>query len=96
MSPFTVSDRHDFPWLIDEPIPGVAAMVDDVVVGAEDAVGQPVVAQELPDVLDRIELGRAWWQGEDGDIGGHVELGRGMPAGLIHHQDGMGLRGDGL
>ena len=40
-------------------------MVDDVVVGIEDAVGQPVVAHELPDVLDRIELGRAWRQGEN-------------------------------
>ena len=70
-------------------------MVDDVVVGIEDAVGQPVVAHELPDVLDRIELGRAWRQGENSDVGGHIELGRGMPTGLIHHQDGMGSRGDG-
>ena len=45
-------------------------MVDDVVVGIEDAVGQPVVAHELPDVLDRIELGRAWRQGENSDVGG--------------------------
>ena len=32
-------------------------MVDDVVVGIEDAVGQPVVAHELPDVLDGLSSG---------------------------------------
>ncbi len=34
-------------------------------------------------------------QGEDGDVGGHVELARGVPPGLIHDHDGMGVRGDG-
>jgi hypothetical protein len=29
-------------------------MVEDVVVGFEDAVREPIVAHELPDVLDRI------------------------------------------
>jgi hypothetical protein len=32
------SDGHHAPWLIDEPVPGIAAMVDEVVVGFEDAV----------------------------------------------------------
>src|SRR5262245_66620510 len=31
-------------------------MVDEIIVGFEDAVGEPVVAHELPDVLDRVEL----------------------------------------
>ena len=51
------SDRHDAPWLIDELVPSLAAMVDEIVVGFEDAVGEPVVAHELPDVFDRVELG---------------------------------------
>jgi hypothetical protein len=34
-------------------------VVDDVVIGCEDAVRQPVVAHELPDILDRVELRRA-------------------------------------
>ena len=34
------SDGHDAPWLIDE-----------IVVGFEDAIGEPIVAQELPDVF---------------------------------------------
>jgi hypothetical protein len=32
------SDGHDAPWLIDELVPGFAAMVDEIVVGFEDTV----------------------------------------------------------
>jgi hypothetical protein len=32
-------------------------MIEDVVIRFEDAVREPIVAHELPDVLDRIELG---------------------------------------
>ncbi len=49
--PIAVSDGHDFPWLIDEGVPGVAAVIDDVVEGFEDAVRQPVLAHELPDIF---------------------------------------------
>ena len=38
MGPFAATDRHDVPWLIDELIPRLAAVVDDVVVGGEDSV----------------------------------------------------------
>lgn len=48
MCPLVQADGHDAPRLIDEPVPGEAAVVDDVIVGFEDAVGQPVVAHELP------------------------------------------------
>jgi hypothetical protein len=33
---------------------GLAAMVDEIVVGLEDAVREPVVAHELPDVFNQI------------------------------------------
>src|SRR6266853_555147 len=49
--PIAVSDGHDFPGLIDEGVPGVAAVIDDVVEGFEDAVRQPVLAHELPDIF---------------------------------------------
>jgi len=39
------SDGHDAPWLIDELVPGRTAMVDEIVVGFEDAIGEPIVAQ---------------------------------------------------
>ena len=45
-------------------------MGDDVVVAVEDPVREPVVAHELPDVLDRVQLGRARWQRQDGDVRG--------------------------
>ena len=47
MRPLAHADRHDAPWLIDEVVPGEAAVVDDVVVGFEDAVRQPIVTHEL-------------------------------------------------
>ena len=57
MGPFSVADGHDRPRLLDEPVPGFAAEGEDLVVGLEDPVGEPIVAHELPDVLDRVELG---------------------------------------
>jgi len=88
--PLAQSDGHDAPGLIDELVPSVAAMVDEIVVGFEDAVREPVVAQKLPDVFDRIELGAFWRQRNDGDICGHEETGRQVPASLIDQEDGMG------
>ena len=52
--PSSHSDGHDPPRLIDELVPGVAAVVDDLVVGFEDAVREPIVADELPDVFLRV------------------------------------------
>jgi len=57
MGPFTGSDRHDFPRLVDELVPSITAVVEDIRVGLEDPVREPVVADELPDVLDRVQLG---------------------------------------
>jgi hypothetical protein len=88
--PLAQSDGHDAPGLIDELVPSVAAMVDEIVVGFEDAVREPVVAQKLPDVFDRIELGAFWRQRNDGDVCGHEEAGRQVPASLIDQEDGMG------
>lgn len=89
MGPFSPPDGHDFPGLIDELVPSLAAEGDDLVIGFELPVGQPVVAHELPDVLDRIELERAGRQGHEGDVGGGRELVDGMPSGLIEEDDGM-------
>jgi hypothetical protein len=51
------SDRHNPPGLVDELVPGIAAGVDQIVIGFEDTVREPVVAHELPDVLDRMSSG---------------------------------------
>src|SRR3954454_25157888 len=95
MCPFTQSDGHDCPGLIEELVPGVTAMVEDVGVGAEDAVREPVVADELPDVLDRIEFRRYRWQRPEGDVGGNVELVRALPGGPIQELDGVRAGRDG-
>ena len=63
MGPLPGSDGDDFPRLIDELVPGIAAVVEDIRVGLEDPVREPVVADELPDVFDRVELGRSGRQG---------------------------------
>jgi len=70
-------------------------MVDDVIVGSEDAVRQPVVAHELPDVLDRVEFRAFGGKRDDADVAGHFELASGMPSGLIHQHDSVRARRDG-
>ncbi len=56
MRPFSQPDGHDDPGLFDEAVPGVAAMVEDIVIGRENPVREPVFGDELPDVLDRVRL----------------------------------------
>lgn len=94
MCPLSQSDGHDAPWLIDEAIPGEAAVVVDVIVGFEDAVGQPVVAHELPYILDRVQLGAAWRQRHKGNVVGHDQFSRTMPSRLIEQQDSVRARRD--
>src|SRR6266496_2959853 len=71
MRPVAQADRHDGPRLVDEVVPGVAAVVEDIVVRPEDAVGDPVVAHELPDVFDRVEIP---WGVDSGPLPGSVRL----------------------
>jgi len=96
MSPLAQSDGHDAPGVVDELVPRLAAVVDEIVVGFEDAVREPVVAHELPDVLDRVEFGAFRRQSDDGDVGGNDQPLRHMPSGLIDEQDGVGSRRDRL
>ena len=70
-------------------------MVDEVVVGVENPVRQPVVAQELPDVFDRIELGTFRRQRHNGDVWWHDESRRQVPAGLIDQEYGVCAGRDG-
>ena len=35
------------------------------------AIGEPVVANVLPDVLNRVEFWGFWRQGDNGDVGQH-------------------------
>ena len=90
MRPLAHANRHDAPRLIDEVVPGEAAVVDDVVVGFEYPVREPVIAHELPHVFDRVELGTSRRQRQQGDVGRHDQFGRTVPSGLIKDDDSMG------
>ena len=48
-------------------------MGDDVIIGGEDPVREPVVANELPDILDRVQLAGSWRQGQERDVVRDVE-----------------------
>jgi len=89
MRPLAQADGHDAPWLIDETVPAVAAAIDDVVVGREDAVGEPIIAHELPHVFDRIEFGTFGRQRQEGDVGRNVEFAGRVPSSLIEHEHGV-------
>src|SRR6266536_1371223 len=55
--PFAGGDRSDADGVGDEPIPCVAASLDDVVVALPDGPAELVAAEIFPHVLDRFELG---------------------------------------
>ena len=71
-------------------------MVDEIVIGFEDTVGEPVVAHVLPDVLNRVEFWGFWRQGDNGYVGRHDEARRHVPASLIDQEDGVGTGRDHL
>lgn len=65
-------------------------MIEDVVVGLKDAVGEPVVPEEVPDALDRVESGHAAAAANERDIARDGEVSRAVPSGLIEQRDGCG------
>jgi len=67
----------------------MAAVIDDVVVIAEDAVGKPVVAHELPDVLHDVELRTFRRERQQRDVIRHGDVAGEVPPGLIEQQHGM-------
>ena len=68
MGSITSAHGHDRSRFIDEAVPGGIAMIEDVLVGSEDAVGDPVVTHELPNVLGGFPFGGAGREGHQGDI----------------------------
>ena len=88
--PFAGSDRRDADGVGTEPVPGVAASLDDVLVTLPDAPAELVAAEIFPDVLDRIEFGRVGWQAKQGDVFWHGQSLSGLvPAGPVADQHGM-------
>jgi hypothetical protein len=94
MRPVTQADCHDLPRLGGELVPSRTIMIDEIVIGFEDAVGEPIIAKELPYVLPRIEFGTFRRQSDDGDVWGDDEVRRDMSASLIDEEHRMGARRD--
>jgi hypothetical protein len=73
MCPVRECDGRDVPGLVDGAVPAKAAVIDDLVMVVEAPVGEPVLADELPDVLHHVPLwafrrqgqkSAVWWQRE--------------------------------
>ena len=67
----------------------MAAVGDDFVVVLKDAVRQPVVAYELPDVLHDVQLRAFGRQRQQGGVVRQRHLAREVPARLVEQQHGM-------
>lgn len=94
MRPISQSDGHDTPWLIGELIPSIRTMVEDVIVGLEDSVREPVLTHELPDVLDRVQFWAFCRQRHQGNIGRDFQVAGNVPTGLIEQQHRVSVRRD--
>jgi hypothetical protein len=54
-----------------------------------------VLAEELPDILDRVQLGRIGRQRQQAEVVGHLQLAaRLVPAGAVERDDGVRARRD--
>ena len=93
--PLAHADGGDRVRLCDEPIPGVTGCIDDVVVGVEDAVREPVGADVLPYLLDRVQFRRTGRQEDQRNVLGHAEIAGGVPTGPVEEQHGVASPGDG-
>ena len=93
MGPVAHSDGHDLPRSINEVVPGGTAQCDDLIVGFEDTVRQPVVADELPYIFHGVELWCSRRQGQKSDVVRDGQVRRHMPSGLVddHYTMGPGI-----
>ena len=72
----------------------MAGGLDDLLVGIEDAVGEPIGAQVLPYVLDWVQLRRARGQEDQSDVLWHGEMTGRVPAGAVEQKDGVSAPGN--
>jgi hypothetical protein len=89
MCPIARSDGHHAPGLIDQAVPLVAAVRDDVVLVAGHAVRQPVVAHEPADVLHHVEPRALRRQRRQGDVVWHRDVAGETPPGVIRQRHGV-------
>lgn len=63
-----------------------------MLVSVEYAVGEVVLSEELPDILDGVELWRVGRQVKEADVGREAQPATGlMPSGAVEDDDGMAV-----
>ncbi len=82
-------DGHNARTLIDQLVPRLAAVINDIVAGSEHTVRKPDIAHEPPDILDRVEFKTFGWERDDTDFSGNIQLISHMPTGLIHQHSSV-------
>jgi hypothetical protein len=66
--PRSCCDGCDAVIIVGEECPGVASLVDDIVVAFEDCDREFVAAQIFADIFDRVEFGCVGRQMDEGDV----------------------------
>jgi len=92
LCPIARGDGGNLVGHLHEPVPSVAAGIDDGLVAVPHAVAQQVLPQELPEVLHRVQLRRIARQRQQADVAGHPQTGRAVPARAIEDEDGVRAR----
>ena len=75
-------DGHNARTLIDQLVPRLAAVINDIVAGSEHTVRKP-------DILDRVEFKTFGWERDDTDFSGNIQPISHMPTGLIHQHSSV-------
>lgn len=82
--------------LFGEGIPGFATSVNDSLGVVEETERQEAFAQVEPNPLDGVELRAVWRERDQGDVAWEVGLAELVPTGTVEHDDGVGVRIQGL
>src|SRR5690349_12007160 len=83
--PLAAGDRGEPVRRRHEPVPRLAAGRGAAVVALPDAMAELVLAQVLPDVLDRVQLGRVGRERQQGEVPGDGEVAGAVPPGAVEH-----------
>ena len=73
-------------------MPHGAYRVGQIVIVGVDAVAELVVLDPVPQAFHDIQLRRVGWQRQQRDIGWHIELPGGVPAGIVQHEHHVPIR----
>src|SRR5215204_3518276 len=75
MGPVSEADGHDEPGLVDELVPSVTAVINNLLVGTQDPVGEPVVAHDCQTFSTGFNSGDRGGSGRSVMLAGTFSLG---------------------